>query len=582
MLFNIEMLFFPALFGWFISCKKDIGTKNWKNIIFKYVYCFILVNTIAIYIASLRGVYGLNFSGMTVSFKIKYSVVGIFAGITISVISEKVKFILIKKPYASIAVLWAMVSLAFGRLFLKSHLEEALENHYVYALDTYLQKLVFIIAYIIALTCIYFVCRFVYLALTIDGRERKVLLCALPLLLVLGSYLIADVVDSGRGVDLYYVGDEKNIWDAAVAKYPFFFIYSSELFLVCFCLVPVVLAPSIVKICFVASVFGYIVYRINECYKSYWGCLLYVVFCMQPVLSYGIRVHRMHWYAVLYLFVMVKLFFDKKTECSNKRISIIIVSMSILLSVLTIWRREGIYFLISGGVLLWITYGETFQKSFKRLLLLFLTTEMCICLPILVNEKTNKIADGNISFQAIIVHMLAEESFDRTKFVEEMEDIDKVLNIGIVDKYNTECKSEAYNECYWAAAYYKDKQYYAVRNYTNDELEEFKKAVISIIMKDPIVFIKSRISAFNAIASKKTNYNLYLPVFLSILILIYGFLKKEVNLVVMFMGILCHSVITVLLMPASYFKYFYAMYLCAYVFLIIIFIEYIYNENKKV
>ncbi len=582
MLLNVEMLFFPALCGWFVSCKKDFGIKSWKNIIFKYVYYFILVNSIAIFIASLRGVYGLNFSGMTVSFKIKYSVVGIFAGIIISAISENVKFILLKKPYASIAVLWAMVSLAFGRLFLKSHIEEALENHYVHVLDTYAQNFVFITAYIIALICIYFVCRYVYLALAIDGRERKVLLCALPILLVLGSYLIADVVALGRGINLYYVGDEKNIWDAAVAKYPFFFIYSSELFLVCFCLIPIVLAPSIVKICFVASVFGYIVYRINEYYKSYWGCLLYVVFCMQPVLLYGIRVHRMHWYAVLYLFVVVKLFFDKKSECSNKRIGLIVASMSILLSVLTIWRREGIYFLISGGALLWITYGEIFQKSFKRMLILFLTIEMCICLPILVNEKTNKIADGNISFQAIIVHMLAEESFDRTKFVEEMEDIDKVLNIDIVDKYNIECKSEAYTECYWAATYYKDRQYYAVKNCTNDELEDFKKAVISIVIKDPIVFIKSRISAFNAVASKKTNYNLYLPVFLSILILIYGFLKKEINLVLMFMGILCHFAITVLLMPASYFKYFYAMYLCSYVFFAIIFIEYFNNQNRKV
>lgn len=241
MLLNVEMLFFPALCGWFVSCKKDFGIKSWKNIIFKYVYYFILVNSIAIFIASLRGVYGLNFSGMTVSFKIKYSVVGIFAGIIISAISENVKFILLKKPYASIAVLWAMVSLAFGRLFLKSHIEEALENHYVHVLDTYAQNFVFITAYIIALICIYFVCRYVYLALAIDGRERKVLLCALPILLVLGSYLIADVVALGRGINLYYVGDEKNIWDAAVAKYPFFFIYSSELFLVCFCLIPVVL-----------------------------------------------------------------------------------------------------------------------------------------------------------------------------------------------------------------------------------------------------------------------------------------------------------------------------------------------------
>ncbi len=85
--------------------------------------------------------------------------------------------------------------------------------------------------------------------------------------------------------------------------------------------------------------------------------------------------------------------------------------------------------------------------------------------------------------------------------------------------------------------------------------------------------MKSRINAFSYVAATENSYNLYVPLLVLMAMLIYSMIKKQKPLSILLVGILCHTILTAAFMPCSWFKYFYAIYLTAYVFGIIVLID---------
>jgi hypothetical protein len=262
--------------------------------------------------------------------------------IIVDIFVKKIK----KKPWLLLVVLWGIGSFILGNAYINKNIDNTVDIGVT--LSRRGQLAAFGVAYILAIGVIYFLCGFFYNAIKYAEKERKIIFYAVPICAALVAYLISDVYIGG-GLELYYRGDEANIVAGAISKYPFFFIYSSELFLMCYLIFPFVLAPSLIKILFAALVSGYVIYRVNSYYKTYAGCFLYLIFLYAPVLQLGIRVHRMQWYAVLYLFVTVKLFFDRKDRKDAPFGYGVIAIMAGLISVLTIWRREGLYLILTGG-----------------------------------------------------------------------------------------------------------------------------------------------------------------------------------------------------------------------------------------
>lgn len=475
--------------------------------------------------------------------------------------------------------IWSICSISGCIRFMKLHYAEAMNSPYQFAIGKTGQYISAVIAAVIAILMIYAACNFFYRAEKEDGKERAILRYALPILIVLVAYLLTDIA-SVNGISPYYSGDEKNIWDSAVRMYPFIFVYSGELFMICFYILPIRLAPSIIKILFSSYVFGYVIYRAKRFYDSKYVYFLYCIFAMKPFLEYGIRVHRMHWYGVLYLLAAAKLYFDYRERNHHTGTMRNIVLAEALLSILTIWRREGIYLIVWGLLLLLVIYGEQKErkKSMGIIAVSFLAMELLISLPETVYESTRddalSLADGNVTYQAYLVHMLAEENFDRQLCAEELDIIDKFMDIERIDLYNTECRSEAFNDCYWSWGSWRDGKYYAIRNgFTIEEYGEFKGAVVRMIKKQPLVFLRSRIKAFAVCARSRDSYNLFLPLILTFTIFCYGIKEKDICISLLFLGILGHVAITVLTMPASYFKYFYEMFTCAYVFAALILLD---------
>lgn len=487
-----------------------------------------------------------------------------------------------EKNYKMVACIWSVLSIVLGGKLIKDNYAIASNNIYAREISKLGQGLAVIVAVTLALIIIWWFCGFIYRALKENGKEREICIFAFPVLIILVSFLLSDVSNAGTLTN-YYVGDEKNIWDSAARLYPFMFVYSSQIFLMCFFILPTIFAPSLIKLCFVSYVAGYTIYRVKSYYKSKLYYALYVLFLSTVFLQMGIGVHRMHWYAMLYLFIAVKLFFDDK---EGKRLGLKeLTAMAFAMSLLTIWRREGIYLLVWGLVLLILVYAKNsvsdrFFSGWKRIVLVFVITELLVCLPETLYERTQTtaLADGDVVWRAFLVHMLDRSSFDRVKCAEELAVIDKYLDIEIIDRYNAEVYNK-YDDCYWEWSWYREGKYYAPTQYWSAEGAEIvKEEVIKIIQKQPLIFIESRIKAFG-MAANKAGYNLFLPLILTLIAMVKGICKKERCLAALSLGILGHTFLTAFLMPASYFKYFYQMYLFGYVFGLIMLFEYLLKDG---
>lgn len=387
-----------------------------------------------------------------------------------------------------------------------------------------------------------------------NEKERKIVFFSFPILIILASYLLTNLAPTH--MNDYYVGDEKNIWDAAVRLYPYFFVYTSEIFLICFFIIPTIISPSIIKISFCSLVLGYTVYRTNKYYDTKLSYLIYALCLLKPVCELGIQVHRMQWYAFLYLFFAIKLFFDSK-EKKIKFSYTTVILMSCVISILTVLRREGLYLFVLGAAIMVLVYAKDNQvickKNVIRVLIIFCICEAVIYYP----AAKNGFGEKYTTYRAYLVHILGERSLDRSIISEELKIADQYMNIEIIDKYNNDQGIWGFSDCMYDWQGWSDGYYYAIRDEEAVSCDEFADAVFDIIKKEPVVFLKSRARAFAAAARSENSYNLFLPLLITLFLTVYSLKQRDKTLVVLCLGVLVHTGITILTMPASYFKYFY-------------------------
>lgn len=318
-----------------------------------------------------------------------------------------------KKVIFFITIVWAIISLAGGIIFLKKFYSVGMMNQWCSVVDKWEQIAWAVIAYLLAVIAIYNIVRFAVKAVLYNDRERKIILYALPALILLLGAFLSDIAPVH--MESYYLGDERNIWDAAVRLYPYFFVYTSELYLICFFILPVIIAPSIVKIFFCAGIIGYVIYRVKRYYASSLAFSLYLLCLLSTFGELGIRVHRMHWYAYVYLFFAVKIYFDSKEKQKLFSLETVCI-MSFVISLLTVWRREGIYLVLVGAILLLLTYAGTKTTNKRIILIIFFLMEIMAYVP----ATTAGVEEKGTTYRAYLVHMLGERSLDRNKIEKEL------------------------------------------------------------------------------------------------------------------------------------------------------------------
>lgn len=404
---------------------------------------------------------------------------------------------------------------------------------------------------------------------------RMVVIYALPYLAILIVYVLL-------GNPLVLAGDEKSIFNAVTGYdiYPGHFTYITGLtYGVSLMIFPFSTGVFWMKLVLQSLACGYCIQKANNLFKSYRGVFLYVIFLLPGILQNTIRIHRMQFYGVLYLVLVVKLLADYYENKEKKMQQLI--PLMIAFDVLAIWRKEGIYLFVLAPVLICLAYHIKEKKSVRKTIGVFAAVAVLVYLPQMFAGEAFT-TESSHTYNQWFVNM-CRNGLDQSKYPQQLKDIDKILSIDAVNRINEELGDENYMEEY--IAWYGDYVGVTPENeFTPEEYDEYAKAIQYIIIHEPLVFIKTCFGMWNYSANAFDLYSLrglvravlkglYLPFLMMIFTFFVSIRKKNWLLMWIALGILAHCGVTLVFAPAAYFKYYYQMYMVGNYFVVMFILE---------
>ncbi|MBR6159598.1 MAG: hypothetical protein IKQ40_04785, partial [Lachnospiraceae bacterium] len=374
-------------------------------------------------------------------------------------------------------------------------------------------------------------------------------------------------------------------------------------YIVSYMLIPAAYGPIIMKVIIELAVIGYCLYRTTRCYGRRCGLIMYVLFLLYPVIAYTTSAHRLPVYFLIYLALFVKLLFDRLEKREIKTFGAIVLMTAG--AVLTQWRTEGIYLFAFIPILMFIVYPNLRKKrTVAAVILGYVLIQYVISIP------QNGTGPGGVSdaandrmkpFYAYTITNMYRNGLD-TKANE--------ADLAIVDAYISTEAIEAINE------YYEDINYEDVLILIKEEFGgvradagytqyyDFTGAVKRIIINNPGVFLRTRWGAFRYAALpyhmtfsgtglrelasfalsvvKSLSYNLFIPTAIIACGCIYCLVRRRWYTFFTAAGLAAHFAIVFILAPASYFKYYFPVYIMAYFYVVLLLVWLFADKNKNI
>ena len=416
-----------------------------------------------------------------------------------------------------------------------------------------------------------------------SGPEAQMLKYLLPVfLLVTGFWVISNAWPLGYG-------DQFNIINA-VYEYDtlagFFNYLTMYVYMVALNILPFARFAVVFKIFLISLAAGYCIYRLRRVYPSVLAFLVYAPFLIPPGFYMSYNIHRCPMYAPLYMVFSCMILCDHLEGRSLGKWKFILLSL--VVAVLTQWRSEGIYLVVFAPVLLYLCYRpELSKKTAAFALAAMMTAQMIVFIPqSLESSKAEDVGGGRTMplFEYLITNM-ERKGLDKEKNAEDLAIVDKYLSVEAIHALNEENGDYNYNDNLII--------YYGKRHGASLEtIEDFKAAVIRIVVKNPLVYIRTQLGAWSYISTanyyeRKLDYisniftDLYVPSIWLIGLWVYLLVKKKWCFWFMTSCHLCHMAITTALLPAAYFKYYYSEYLYAVLTVVLVLILWRKNIGLK-
>lgn len=422
----------------------------------------------------------------------------------------------------------------------------------------------------------------------------RIVLTALPYLIVIIAVCFIKLPQG------YLSNDETNIAEGALnlAHDTWFYYITTYFYVISFMIFPTYLGPIYLKLIIEFLVVGYVVYRIKTALGNPYGYFGYILFLLYPVIAYTTSAHRLPIYFLLYLFLMVMIIFDGIENVrlnTGKALFIIFLG-----AILTQWRTEGIYLAIIIPILMLFTYAELRKiKNVTFLLISVIIIQYLVSIPQngLVAGEMGAAADDRMKpFYAYTITNMFRNGLDENKNADDLATVDKYLAIN---------KIKAINEYYGDINYedvlilYKPEFIGTREEASVTDFFNYADALKRIFKNNIDVFIKTRIGAFcyaampyridasNGLISlgisiiKSFSYNLFIPLAIIVVLCIYSLIKRKWFSFFLTGGIIAHWFIVFILAPASYFKYYFPVYIMAYFYLLMIILFLFYNRKHN-
>ena len=390
---------------------------------------------------------------------------------------------------------------------------------------------------------------------------------------------------------------------SALNQYTWFYYLTTFYYIITMMLIPSWVGPILVKIALQVITCGYCVHRFRGHFKSRISFLMYLPFMMFPVLAYTTSAHRIPVYYLLYLLFWAVLFFDRLENRipDASRIFWLVFCAALL----TQWRTEGIYMALFGMILILMAYpaltgidGKIFDgkninwkdlnlKSFDKkqpvkFILIFLLMQYAIsipqngALPMRMQDK----ADNRMGpFWAYTITNMYRNGLDLEKNKDDLELIYRYLDKNVLKSINEDLKDINYED---TLILYYPGYTGVIEGATPDDYNAYVQGCRNIFKNNPGVFLKTRWGAFcyaalpyhlvfdqgplkgAFFAFKALSYNLFIPCVILLILFIVAVVRKRWMEGAAAAALMCHAFIVFVLAPASYFKYYLPVYMCAY------------------
>ncbi len=425
-----------------------------------------------------------------------------------------------------------------------------------------------------------------------EQRDRLwgVIKCGLLYLPILLAVLIIKLPGG------YVTNDELSICENAksLVHDTWFNYLTVYYYIVSFMIFPFKYGPIIMKAIIEFFVVGYTVFRSREYFGEKAGLFMYLLFILYPVIAYTTSAHRLPVYFFLYLLLFAKLIFDVsvKRDITRPRLFLVLLAGAVLSG----WRSEGIYLVILIPILLFIAYPKLRNiKSMTVLILCYAVIRFAVFLPqdAVTGQDISSAANDRMKpFYAYTITNMYRNGLDTDKNADDLAIIDEYIPTEAIEKINEHYGDINYED---VLILIKD-EFGGVRpeaGYT--QYYDFSQSCMRIFMNNPGVFAKTRWGAFCyaalpyhityqgmgigqllsfAISVVKTvSYNLFIPAVFTVLLCIYSLVKKRWFTFFAAGGLIAHFTLVFILAPASYFKYYFPVYIMAYFYMIFLLVR---------
>lgn len=402
---------------------------------------------------------------------------------------------------------------------------------------------------------------------------------------------------------------------SALNTYTWFYYLTTYYYIVTMMLIPSWLGPILVKVFLQVAICGYCVYRLKGYFKDRWAYGIYIAFLLPPVLAYTTSAHRIPVYYLLYLLLCFVLVMDRqenKTPDKSKLFWIMVCG-----AVLTQWRTEGIYMLLLLLILIFVSYPSLSKgliskdRKVDKLVLKRCLTVIAASLIIqyvftipqngIIADRLGDQADNRMGpFWAYTVTNMYRNGLDLEKNKTDMEKIWRYLDKGTLQSINDDLGDINYED---VLILYYEGYTGKIETATPDDYNQYVEGCKSLFVNNLAVFIRTRIGAFKYAAMpyriqwtqgglkgfvlflvsivKTLAYNLFIPCLLVIVFEIYALVKRKWQWFLIMSGLICHWFIVFILAPASYFKYYFPIYMLGYFATILSVVFYIRKKRKE-
>lgn len=425
-----------------------------------------------------------------------------------------------------------------------------------------------------------------------------VITSALPYLPVM---LLAAAIKLPQG---FLTNDEYSIYNDAVnlVHSTWFNIMTIYFYIVSLILIPFRYAPIIMKLIIEFFTVGYTVWRTKGYFGKGAGMFMYILFLLYPVIAYTTSAHRLPVYFLVYLALFVKLIFDRLEKRKLTYAGAVFVLFAG--SVLTQWRTEGIYLVVLVPILLFMAYPDMRRRgAVIGVLAVYAVFQTLLWIP--QNGAVSSNLDGAANdrmkpFYAYTITNMYRNGLDLTKNADDLAIVDKYISLESIEAINDHYGDINYED---VLILYQEGFVGVREGATDTEFIAYAEALKRIFMNNPGVFLKTRWGAFcyaampyhitfsgfglRNLASfaisvvKSLAYDLFIPVIFALVVCIVSLVKKRWFEFFMFGGLMAHSFIVFVLAPASYFKYYFPVYILSYFYMIFLLIGYFTSRRKS-